>query len=880
MAERVPVAAFVLVPLTVGVLVGGATIFDAQPATASAAAVAALALAIGAVLGRDRATRIVALALLCGGVLGALRATVACAPLPHDHIAQQAGRAPIAIEGTIVASARVGVALRIRLRAERYRGVVGRGRARGDVALTIAHPTRDWLAGTALRVVGTLRRPRNFGDPGEYDMRRALARQGIYATMFLWDERGLAALEPRPHPFASRLRLQLVGAVARARSALGAAIDAGSEEPARGFLRAVLIGEGRALDDDARRALARTGLSHVACVAGFHLAVVTAAAVLGIRWLLLRSQHMTLSWNVAKLAALAGVPMVAIYAALAGGSVSAARSHLMYVALLTAVLANRRADGMRSLAAAALVLAIAVPDVGADISFELSFASVAALVLAATRPRAGPTSTLRQRLAAVVMASVRVSCAVGAATAPLTAWHFQQVSLIGPLANLVTLPLLGPATLLPGLGALPLLPVSPFLAGLLLRVAACAATVGLDLARVLAAVPGAALETPVPTVLELVLSYAVLALPIVWRRLRPPWRGVAVAVLATITAIDAGYWTWERWLNPRLRVTFLSVGQGDAAVVELPRGGGTVVIDGGGMPGGFDTGERLIAPFLRSRKIMRLDALALSHPQLDHYGGLAYLAEHFAPREFWSNGRTADAAGFMRLARALDVAGTQRVVLRRGMCVRASGGARIDAVHPLAPEDEDLNDGSLVLRVAYGAASVLFTGDVERPGELEMLADAPAPGTTSPLGVRSTRGIGSTPGGTPTSACTSEVGSTSALVSAVLKVAHHGSATSTSAPLLATVAPRIAVISDGVDNRFHFPAPAVLQRLRAAGVDVWRTDEDGAVRIVSDGRRLVVGAPRGGRPARVLALDVEPTRDAGWVRDVAGVRFEIPTSLW
>ena len=100
MAERVPVATFVLVPLTVGVLVGGATIFDAQPATASAAAVAALALAIGAVLGRDRATRIVALALLCGGVLGALRATVACAPLPHDHIAQQAGRAPIAIEAS------------------------------------------------------------------------------------------------------------------------------------------------------------------------------------------------------------------------------------------------------------------------------------------------------------------------------------------------------------------------------------------------------------------------------------------------------------------------------------------------------------------------------------------------------------------------------------------------------------------------------------------------------------------------------------------------------------------------------------------------------------------------------------------------------------
>jgi competence protein ComEC len=834
-AKSVPGASLVLLPLTVGVLAGAAIVIDGQTATVAAGLAAALSVGVVAGIVADRSARITAFALLCGGAFGAGRACIACAPLPPDHIAWQAGRAPIAIEGTVVASAHVGTALRLKLRAERYRGAGGRGRTRGDVALTIAHPTRDWLAGTELRAVGRLRRPRNFGNPGEYDLRRALARQGIYATMFLWDEAGLTAIDTPPRGLGSRLRVRLVVLIARARSALGTAIDANADEPARGFLRAVLIGEGRALTDDARRALARTGLSHAACVAGFHLAVVTAAAVLGVRWLLLRSERLTLSWNVAKLAALAGVPMVAVYAALAGGSISAARSHLMYLALITAVLANRRTDGIRSLAAAALVLALAIPDVAADISFELSFASVAALILAAKVPRARPTSTRWQRMATIAVASLRVSCAVGAATAPLTAWHFQQVSFIGPLANLVTLPLLGPGTLLPGLAALALLPVAPLAAALLLRAAALAATLGLALARLLAAVPGAAIETPMPTLFEVAVSYAVLTLPLAWRRLEPRRCAVAVAALVAIATADAGYWTWERWLDPRLRVTFLSIGQGDAAVVELPGGGGTIVVDGGGMPGGFDTGERLIAPFLRSRKIMRLDALALSHPQLDHYGGLAYLAEHFAPREFWSNGRTAAASGFVRLQRALDAAATRRVVLRRGMCARERGGARIDAVHPVAPDDEDLNDGSLVLRAAYGTASVLFTGDIERPGELEMLAA----------------------GG-------------DALASVVLKVAHHGSATSSSPPLLDAVAPRLAVISDGVDNRFGFPAPVVLQRLRDAGVDVWRTDEDGAVRVVTDGTRLVVVAPRGARPSRVLVL----------ARDVEPPRFEFPTSLW
>ncbi len=245
---------------------------------------------------------------------------------------------------------------------------------------------------------------------------------------------------------------------------------------------------------------------------------------------------------------------------------------------------------------------------------------------------------------------------------------------------------------------------------------------------------------------------------------------------------------------------------------------------------------------------MRLDALVLSHPQLDHYGGLAYLAEHFAPRAFWSNGMRAAAPGFVRLDQALGAAGAERVLLRRGMCALARRGLHIDVLHPIAPASEDLNDGSLVLRIAYGGASVLFTGDLERAGELELVGT-----DSSASDQRGTCAVAS-----------------SVLDSVVLKVAHHGSRTSSSAPLLAAVAPRLAVISAGAENRFGFPAPAVLARLRDAGADVWRTDEDGAVQVDSDGTRLVVHAPAAVRPPRVLALDAT----------VAETRFEMPSSLW
>ena len=838
-------------PFVAGVLLGGvvATRGDAvASAVTVGGSVGVLALALGRAAGRTR----IVLAALAVGTGGVVIATVArLGALAPDHIARQASRGTIAVEGTLVASERAGGKLRLTLRAERHRGARGRGPATGLLGVTVAHPRRTWPVGARVRVVGLLRTPRNFCNPGGYDFERALARRGVFVTMFLWDDGAIDLLAPPSGGFFT--------ALATIRARMDARIGAAADEPARGFMAAVLLGEGGAVDRELRWTLARTGLAHVVSVSGFHVAVVAGAGIVGARWLLGRSAWLLLRWNASKVAALAGLLPVLVYAGIAGGSVPASRAVLMYAGLLAALLLDRPADALRSLAAAALVLAIGVPDVAADISFELSFVSVAALVLAArwvglvsrgvmsagatttgvaemrgrTRVPAGlgTLAVLARRAAAqLVVQPLGVTIAAVAATAPLTAWHFQQVSLIAPLANILALPLLGPATLLPGLAALPFLAAAPWLADTLLGLAAGAADLGLRLAVGLAAIPGAALATPMPSAFEICLCYAMLALPLVPARVErrpeerrrqerrqeegslasaniPAWRprcALAWALLIAATA-DVGYWIWERTGNPNLRVTYLSVGHGDAAVVELPRGG-VIVIDGGGFPGDFDTGERLIAPFLRSRKILSVEALVLSHPNLDHYGGLAHLAEHFAPREFWSNGMSSAGTSFARLERALDRAGTRRRVLRRGVPPLTLGSVRIEVLGPGARPGDDANSGGLVLRLSHGTASFLFTGDIEQRAEAD-LVDAASP-----------------------------------LASAVIKVAHHGSATSTSPALLAAVAPRVAVISVGADSRFGLPAPEVVERLDAAGAGVWRTDRDGAVRIESDGTRLAVSA--------------------------------------
>ena len=251
-------------------------------------------------------------------------------------------------------------------------------------------------------------------------------------------------------------------------------------------------------------------------------------------------------------------------------------------------------------------------------------------------------------------------------------------------------------------------------------------------------------------------------------------------------------------------MTFLDVGQGDAAVVEAP-GGAVMLVDGGGSrEGQFDPGARIVEPFLRARGIGRLDVIALSHPHPDHLNGLFRIAERFAVGAFWSSGddgRNPEYARFRALAAARGIAtpivtdaplGPARIV-PLGPFVNDERGERIGA-----PEGLTVNDASLVLRVSFAGRAVLFPGDLEADGEGELTGR---------------RDVGQQ------------------VAADVLKVPHHGSRTSSSPELLGAVQPRLAIASLGWRNQFHFPAPEVLARYQAAGARLLRTDVDGAITL-------------------------------------------------
>jgi competence protein ComEC len=269
--------------------------------------------------------------------------------------------------------------------------------------------------------------------------------------------------------------------------------------------------------------------------------------------------------------------------------------------------------------------------------------------------------------------------------------------------------------------------------------------------------------------------------------------------------------------NDIVRVTVLDVGQGDGILVELP-GQGAILIDGGGLfDDRFDIGEQVVVPFLLSRWIARLDLVVLSHPHPDHLNGLAAVLRHFPVGAVWDGGQRVASPSYLWFEEVLRHKRIPHKILQAGYRTAEFDPVTIDVLHPPKQllrgsprgRSSDVNSNSLVLVVQYRDVRILLPGDIEQEAErllLEQKAD---------------------------------------LSAQVLKVPHHGGRTSSGLPFLERVRPTVAVVSAGYRNRFRHPHQETLERYRAMGIELYRTDRHGAVTISTDGHTIDVATVRG-----------------------------------
>ena len=370
-------------------------------------------------------------------------------------------------------------------------------------------------------------------------------------------------------------------------------------------------------------------------------------------------------------------------------------------------------------------------------------------------------------------------------------------------SNLIIIPLLGFIILPAGMLALMVLIISPHAAALILKIGAAGIHLMMSILEYLAGLPWVSFWSVTPEPYEILLFYCLLYSIVYIKKWK--WIRYALSLFLLLLALDISYWIYETRSNENLRVTFIDVGQGNAALVQFP-GKKRMLIDGGGFRGGtFDTGKNVIAPFFFRKKILHIDYIVLTHPHPDHLNGLRFIASEFNPSWFWYNGDHSENDEFKELMHIIESGDVDILSpddLAKGMTI---SGVKVEVLYPsgntglLSVDMDDnraVNNRSLVIKMIFKGKSVLFPGDIEEETETRLVREF---------------------GGD--------------LKSDVMLIPHHGSKYSSTSAFLKMVRPEISVNSSRKGNRFGFPNPETIERLNSAGTRIFRIDQEGAVRV-------------------------------------------------
>jgi len=693
--------------------------------------------------------------------------------------------------------------------------------ASGNIRLVIPS-NLNFQYGDFIRFHSSMKRIHNFNNPGGFDYERYLKLQGIYASGFINNSAGITLLRNNS---LNSVKLKLESF----RNYLKQIIYKNASSPQREVIEAMTIGNQNEIPADVRDNFNKTGTSHILSISGLHIGMVGAIAFFFFFLIFKLSEYLMLRFNIIKLAMGAAFFIVLIYAFIAGMEITVMRSVLMAFIFLIALLSGKQKDLYNTLAAAALIILVISPESLFDISFQLSFLSVLALIYIVPRFSDLPSKKIStfplwmQSVIRYIYLSVIVCVAATIGTLPLIMYYFNRVSCVTIIANLIAVPLLGTLTLAICMLFVLFAFFSPVIAGYFIKLASCLTQISIDIISKLATLPFSYFTSTTPGIVEIIFFYFSIFLAIRFidesrkQNLENGFSPVRFRVLKYSLIImviffiaDITFYTFKDKLASDLKVTVIDVGQGSSTLIQFP-GGKRMLIDGGGFSeGSFDVGKAVIAPFLYKKRISNIDTVALSHPHPDHLLGLIYILNNFSTRQFWRSNLPIDFENYPELGKAMRINNIDVCPVSNKSPERIFNGVRVNILWPPDYSIKDLNnlyydevnDSSLVLKVTFGNVKFLIPGDISADIEKQLIE------------------------------------SKADLKSDVLLIPHHGSKNSSSVEFIKAVACRYAIVSAGKSNIFKHPHPSILQRYKEAGASIFRTDRDGAITLTTDGNNL------------------------------------------
>jgi len=712
----------------------------------------------------------------------------------------------------------------------------------GLVQLTVnGRPPPNLAPGDLLMAKALLSRVHSYTTPGSFNYQEFLANQAIWITGWVKSPVWLSKIHELPGATShhSLMQLRFLPEIIRYRLALY--LDNTLNKETSSLYKAILIGDKTDVPPGILEDFKSVGCMHILAISGMHMGLLAFILYSSCSWLLKRSTRLILYIPVRKTAAVISLVPLAVYALVAGFNTPVVRALIMTCVLSMAVVFNRNKSIINSVALAALIILIWKPTSLFTVSFQLSFAAVIAIatlypgLLVCFSPEKNGTEPLEKidntpsrKIINWLKAAILISITALAGTAPLLVHHFNRISLISPITNILIEPLICLWSLTIGLLACISIPFSTSVAAHLFHIGGWGLDTSVWLASLFARLPFSSLWLSTPSTAEIILYYILLG-GLIYTFLYTPERPrllktVLCACLVLLVGIPVVSKILRK-MGTQTTVTVLDVAHGSSTHIMLPEGK-NILIDGGGPASArFNVGERIIAPYLWKNRISRIDEVIISHPHADHYNGLYFIFKRFKPKILWINGQPDHVPGYDQLLELARQLGTTINICRPGTVICESGDAALFCIaNPLQEETSasvmdsspdnganstQFNSASLVLKLMHSnkknhkGISFLFTGDISREEEEKLLATNK-----------------------------NEIGAD------ILLAPHHGSGTSGSWSFLEAVSPDYLVISTGKSSGSKLTATHLEKFCRRFGAKLMTTAQNGTISFTVNGNGL------------------------------------------